>query len=86
MQSGLRLWLAVATFLGGALAQTITASNWTSSDTAQENDDAIGLAVSMGTDMVTLAAVLPLTQSASSDIPVCCTNDMHHAGVHYCSR
>lgn len=57
------------------MSQSIVASNWTRQDANEEDDNAISLAVSMGTDMVPLAAVLPLTQRAGSDIPVRCTND-----------
>ncbi|KAK5128357.1 hypothetical protein LTR85_003025 [Meristemomyces frigidus] len=69
MASGLRIWLAVATLLGSVVAQTITASNWTSADSAQESDDAVSVAVAMDDDIVRLADVLPLTQSAGSNIP-----------------
>ncbi|KAK4541194.1 hypothetical protein LTR36_008268 [Oleoguttula mirabilis] len=69
MGSGLRTWLALATLLSGALSQTISPANWTAADATRENDDAVGMVLSMGDAKVALAAVLPLTQSAGSDIP-----------------
>ncbi|KAK5129868.1 hypothetical protein LTR08_002745 [Meristemomyces frigidus] len=69
MASGLRTWIALAALVGSGLSQTITARNWTATDAAQLGNNEIDMSVSVGDDMVPLAAIVPLTSRAGSDMP-----------------
>lgn len=70
MEAVLRRCLAFAMVLALAAGQTVYPANFTSSTGDLENEDGIKLSVSEGDTMMPLSAVLGLTNSVKSDIPV----------------
>ncbi|KAF2765373.1 hypothetical protein EJ03DRAFT_331052 [Teratosphaeria nubilosa] len=65
----LRICLVLAIWLATAMAQPITASNWSTTDTSQQGDNSVELSISTGNTMAPLAAVLALTTAARDHIP-----------------
>ena len=65
-----RIFLILCLVLALVGAQNVTPSNWTSENAAQHDDNAVGLAISVGDKMVQVGNVLGLTSKARDGIPV----------------
>jgi hypothetical protein len=71
------IWLLLSALLGVAMAQSITAVNWTAADVDQVKNNTVDMTISMRSAMVPMAGVLPLTGQAGNNIPVSSTVVVH---------